>query len=43
LSLIFSGGYCQPDGFSALAALTLDGIPLTQQPDGSWLGTISVS
>jgi hypothetical protein len=43
LSLIFSGGYCQPDGFSTLAALTIDGVPLTQQADGSWLGILAVS
>ena len=43
LSLIFPGGYCQPDGFSTLATLVIDGVPLTQQPDGTWSGTISVS
>jgi hypothetical protein len=43
LSIIASGGFCQPDGFSTLASLTIDGVPLTQQPDGTWLGSISVN
>jgi hypothetical protein len=43
LSIIVSGGFCQPDGFSTLASLTIDGVPLNQQPDGTWSGTIPVA
>lgn len=43
LSIIVSGGFCQPDGFSTLATLAIDGLPLTQLPDGTWSGTLSVN
>jgi len=42
LTLIFPGGYCKPDGFSTFETLTIDGLPLAAQPDGTWRGTISV-
>jgi hypothetical protein len=42
LNLIFLGGYCKTGGFSTFETLTIDGVPLTAQPDGTWRGTLTV-
>lgn len=42
LGLIFTGMHCEPDGFSTLGSFSIDGLPLTIQPNGTRLGTLPV-